>query len=75
MSYYWYYEILKFDNDLNNYFSNEDLKVFLLNVFQMKKKMNYIYKDQKYLLMTTLKLNIQKVLKMCMSTIMKNSGN
>lgn len=28
MSYYWYYEILKFDNDLNNYFSNEDLKVF-----------------------------------------------
>lgn len=28
MSYYWHYGSLKFDNDLNNYFSNEDLKVF-----------------------------------------------
>lgn len=28
MSYYWYYESLKFDNDLNNYFYNEDLQAF-----------------------------------------------
>ncbi|MDU4333187.1 hypothetical protein [Staphylococcus epidermidis] len=28
MSYYWYYESLKFDNDLNNYFYNEDLHAF-----------------------------------------------
>ncbi|KKI64774.1 hypothetical protein [Staphylococcus cohnii] len=28
MSYYWYHESLKFENDLNKYFSNEDLQDF-----------------------------------------------
>lgn len=28
MGYYWHYGSLKFDNNLNNYFSNEDLKAF-----------------------------------------------
>lgn len=47
-------------------------KLFLLKNFQMKKKMNYIYKVQKYLLMMILKLNTQKVLKMYMITIIIN---
>ncbi|MDI9230624.1 hypothetical protein [Staphylococcus caprae] len=31
MSYYWNYESLKFDSELYNYFSNEDLKCFYTN--------------------------------------------
>ena len=72
MSYYWYYESLKFDNDLNNYFYNEDLQAFSTKELSNEKKMNYIYKVQKYLLMMILKLNTQKVLKMYMITIIIN---